>query len=196
MKTKGTDSRALLKLCCQALWEKKAEDLRILDVGEASSITDYLVLATGTSEPHLRALRSELELVLKSSGTRLVGLETAEQSGWTVVDAFDVMVHLFTPEQREHYGLENLWKDAIPVPLTDFVPAPPAPEPVVAAVVPAKPKAKAKPKPRPKAKAKAKTKAKLKPKAKPKPKKKAQAKAKPKTKAKTKAKAKPAKRRA
>jgi len=124
MKAARSRSRALLKLCCRALAEKKAENLRVLEVGAESSITDYLVLATGTSEPHLRALRNELEQALQASGTRLVGLETAEQSGWTVVDAFDVMVHLFTPGQREHYGLENLWKDAKEVPVAKLLPAP------------------------------------------------------------------------
>lgn len=132
MNTIRPASRDLLKLCCRALMEKKAEDLRVLDVGAESSITDYLVLATATSEPHLRALRGELEFALKSAHTRLVGLEAAEQSGWTVVDAFDVIVHLFLPAQRAHYGLESLWKDAVPVSvdaLLDLVPpAPVAPK--------------------------------------------------------------------
>jgi ribosome-associated protein len=153
MKAKKTASLELLKLCCLALWEKKAENLRVLEVGDESSITDYLVLATGTSEPHLRALRGELEQALKASRTRLVGVDSAELSGWTVVDAFDVMVHLFTPEQREHYGLENLWKDAREVSVASLLPPPPKP----------KPKAKARPKP--KAKTKPKVKAKAKPKA-------------------------------
>jgi ribosome-associated protein len=128
MNTIRPASRDLLKLCCRALMEKKAEDLRVLDVGAESSITDYLVLATATSEPHLRALRGELEFALKSAHTRLVGLEAAEQSGWTVVDAFDVIVHLFLPAQREHYGLESLWKDAVPVSVDALLDlAPPAP---------------------------------------------------------------------
>lgn len=188
MKTKGSNSPELLRLCCRALWEKKAENLRVLDVGDESSITDYLVLATGTSEPHLRALRAELEFALRSAQTRVVGVDTSEQSGWTVVDAFDVMVHLFTPEQREHYGLENLWKDAKDVPVAQFLPAPPVAE----VVVKAKPRARrvAKPKAaKPAAKAKAKPKAKSKPapKAKVKPKAKAPAKAKKKAPAKRRA---------
>lgn len=115
MKLKKSDSLELVKLCCRALDEKKAEDLRVLDVSELSSITDYLVIATGSSEPHLRALRIELEKALDGAKTHIVGMETAQESGWLVVDVFDVMVHLFTPAQREHYGLENLWKDAVEV---------------------------------------------------------------------------------
>jgi ribosome-associated protein len=124
MKSKTAGSLALLRHLCRALAEKKAEDLRILDVGAQSSITDYLVLATGTSEPHLRALGSELARVLDEADTRLVGRETVAASGWMVVDAFDVMVHLFTPAQRRHYALENLWKDAREVPVDKLLAEP------------------------------------------------------------------------
>ncbi len=111
---KGTSSASLelVKLCCRALDEKKAIDLRVLDVSEQSSITDYLVIATGNSEPHLRALRIELEKALDASQTRIVGMEIVQESGWIVIDAFDVMIHVFLPDTRERYGLENLWKDA------------------------------------------------------------------------------------
>ncbi len=114
---KGTSLPALelVKLCCRALEDKKAVDLRVLDVSEQSSITDYLVLATGNSEPHLRALRVELEKVIDASKTAIVGMEVSQDSGWIVIDAFDVMIHLFSPETRQRYGLENLWKDAVEV---------------------------------------------------------------------------------
>ncbi len=119
----------LVKLCARALDEKKAEDLRVLDVSAQSSITDYLVLATGNSEPHLRALRVELEKVIDASGTRIVGMELAQESGWLVVDAFDVMVHLFTPEQRRKYQLERLWKDAVEISIPSLLAVPPAAAP-------------------------------------------------------------------
>ena len=115
MKGKKSNALQLVKLCCQALDEKKAEDLQVLDVSAQSSITDYLILATGTSEPHLRALRVDLEKAIDATSNRIVGMETAQESGWIVVDVFDVMVHLFTPDTRAKYGLENLWKDATEV---------------------------------------------------------------------------------
>lgn len=121
MKLKKTDSLALAKLCCQSLDEKKAGDLRVLDVSEQSSITDYLVLATGTSDPHLRALRIELEKALDGAKAHIVGMESAPDSGWVVIDAFDVMIHLFSADQRSHYGLENLWKDAVEVPIAKLL---------------------------------------------------------------------------
>lgn len=117
--TKQTNPAAYetVKACCRVLDDKKAGDLKVFDVSAQSSITDYLVLATATSEPHLRALRVEIEKVLDAAGTRIVGMEMAQESGWVVVDAFDVMIHLFLGPVREHYSLERLWSDAAEVSL-------------------------------------------------------------------------------
>jgi ribosome-associated protein len=112
MKSKKQAVLDLVKLCCRVLDDKKADALTVLDVSEQSSITDYLVIATATSAPHLRALRVELEKALDSNRVHLVGIETAQESGWLVIDAFDVMIHLFLAETRERYGLERLWRDA------------------------------------------------------------------------------------
>ena len=108
----------LLTQVVRALDAKKAEDVQVLHVGELSSITDYLVVGTATSDPHLRALRVELEKVIDAEGAKILGIDTSKGSGWTVVDAFDVMVHLFTPENREKYRLELLWRDAQVVPVS------------------------------------------------------------------------------
>ena len=121
MKPTEAQSLDLVRLCCRALDEKKAGDLRVLDVRELSSITDYLVIGTATSEPHVRALRVELEKALDSVKTHIVGFETARESGWAVMDAFDVMVHIFTPEKRDRYRLESLWRDAKDVDLKDLL---------------------------------------------------------------------------
>jgi ribosome-associated protein len=102
----------LLQLLIQSLDAKKAEDLRVFNVSKHSSITDYLVLATVTAEPHLRALRIEMEKVLDAENAKILGIDTMAGSGWLVVDAFDVMVHLFTKESRNKYRLELLWRDA------------------------------------------------------------------------------------
>lgn len=91
---------------------KKAENIQVLDVSAQSSITDYLVIATGTSDPHLKALKAALDQALKDSGVDLLGEDREVGSGWIVVDAFDFMVHLQTEGMRELYNLERLWKDA------------------------------------------------------------------------------------
>jgi ribosome-associated protein len=111
----------LLRQVVRALDAKKAEDLRVLEVGRVSSITDYLVLATGTSDPHLRALRVELERVLDEQKAKILSVDTTKGSGWTVVDAFDVMIHLFTPENRDKYRMELLWRDATELAMGDLL---------------------------------------------------------------------------
>jgi ribosome-associated protein len=138
---------SILAPICRALDDKKAEEIRVLKVSQQSSITDYLVLATGTSDPHLRALRVELEKVLDSAKVHIVGMDTSQESGWVVIDAFDVMIHVMTPQNRQKYALENLWKDAEEIALADIlaVPKPKAKKPAKSAPPPAaaeKPKAK------------------------------------------------------
>lgn len=124
MKSKKTPALELVKLVCRVLDDKKAGGIEVLDVSHQSSITDYLVLATATSEPHLRALRVEIEKALDAARVHLVGMEAAQESGWLVIDAFDVMMHLFLAPMRERYGLERLWQDAVQVPLASLLEAP------------------------------------------------------------------------
>ncbi|MEM7673113.1 MAG: ribosome silencing factor [Verrucomicrobiota bacterium] len=101
-----------LRICCEALEDKKATDLRVLDVSEKSSITNYIVVASGMSEPHLRALRIAVEMACKQHKIQIIGADKESSSGWIVVDAFDFMVHILTDEKREYFSIETLWKDA------------------------------------------------------------------------------------
>lgn len=107
----------VLRLIVAALEAKKAENLKVLDVSAVSSITDYLIVATAGSEPHLRALRIEAERILDEEKARIVGVDNKQGSGWTVVDAFEIMIHVLTPDNREKYRLESLWKDAQVIPI-------------------------------------------------------------------------------
>lgn len=108
--------------CYRALDDKKAVDIRILDVRGKSTVTDYLLLVSGTAEPHLKALRDAIEKVTAEHQVPLVGVEESPGSGWLVVDAFDVMIHLFLPQQRAEYQLERLWKDAREIRIEDLEP--------------------------------------------------------------------------
>lgn len=133
----------LLRNLITALEDKKADNLKLLHVGGVSDITDYLLLATGNSEPHLRALRIEAEKVLDAAHAKIAGMDSGGfNSGWTVVDAYQIMVHFFTAEQRENYALEKLWKDAPEVDLKTLA-AKSAPAPKAKASKGKAPKAKA-----------------------------------------------------
>ena len=101
-----------IRCAIEALEDKKAENIRVLNVSEKSSITDYLVIATGTSDPHIKAMKGALDQALKAAGVKLIGEDREIGSGWIVVDAFDFMVHLQTAEMRDFYRLDQLWRDA------------------------------------------------------------------------------------
>ena len=107
------DSRKLALLCRELAENKKAENVVVLDLRKLSSITDYFVIATGTSEPHLRAIVDEItEKLHKDHDIRPRARDGQLQTAWVVLDFFDVIVHVMRADVREHYDLEGLWGDA------------------------------------------------------------------------------------
>ena len=107
------DSKKLATLCRELADQKKAEEIVILDVHEISSITDYFVIASGTSEPHLRAISDEIKDKLRDEhDLRPRAMDGTLHTGWLVLDFFDVIVHLMRTDVRAHYNLEGLWGDA------------------------------------------------------------------------------------
>jgi len=117
----SNQTRSQLRAVCAALEDKKAVELKILDVSESSSITDYFVIASGNSLPQLKALTGSVEKALKDNKVSILGVESDSQSGWVVIDGFDFMVHIFLPEVRSNYALDVLWKDAKEVPLDELI---------------------------------------------------------------------------
>ena len=107
------DSKQLALLCRELADNKKAENIVILEVRELSSVTDYFVICTGTSEPHLRAIVDEITDKLREAhALRPRAMDGTLQTAWVVLDFFDVIVHVMRAEVREHYDLEGLWGDA------------------------------------------------------------------------------------
>ena len=104
-----------LKLIIEVLEDKKGNDIRIFDVREQSSVTDYVILVSAISEPHAKALKINLDKMIQERGIAVIGNENESSSGWMVLDAFNFMVHIQTAEMRSFYELEELWKDALEV---------------------------------------------------------------------------------
>jgi ribosome-associated protein len=102
----------LAKLCREIALDKKAEEVLILDMREVNSVADYFILCTGNSEPHLKAIADEITRRLKDNGVRPHGRDGFPATRWVVLDYGDVMVHVFHPEMRQRYALEQLWGDA------------------------------------------------------------------------------------
>jgi ribosome-associated protein len=107
------DSKKLALLCREFADNKKAENIAILDLRELSSVTDYFVIASGTSEPHLRAIVDEItEKLREEYQLRPRAIDGTLHTAWVVLDFFDVIVHVMRKDIRERYDLETLWGDA------------------------------------------------------------------------------------
>lgn len=93
--------------------DKKAEDVLLLDVSKQSVVTDYFVICSGTSERQLQAISEGiLEQARKQLRAKPRDVEGDRSTGWLLLDFGDVIVHIFSPEKREFYSLEELWRDA------------------------------------------------------------------------------------
>lgn len=106
------EAMELAKAGRDALADKKAGDIVILDVRKLSSVTDYFVLATASNGPHLKALDSAFQQALADRGVQSVRRSGSPASGWIVCDGHSVVAHLLTKERRGYYDLEQLWRDA------------------------------------------------------------------------------------
>jgi ribosome-associated protein len=107
------ESKKLALLCRELADNRKAENIVILDLRKLSSVTDYFVICTGSSEPHLRAIVDEItEQLREIHALRPRAMDGAWRTAWVVLDYFDVIVHVMRADVREHYDLEGLWGDA------------------------------------------------------------------------------------
>ena len=102
----------LVKAIAAILDDKKAEDVKVIHTTEQTIISDYFVIATGTSSTHVKALSDELEFSMKNKHGLLPKGVEGRASGWILLDYGTVLVHLFLREQREYYNIERLWEDA------------------------------------------------------------------------------------
>ena len=105
------DIREIVKTAFEALNEKKASDIRILDISEVSVIADYFVIAGGTNRNQLQAMADEVEDKLAELGCTPKNIEGYMNGSWILMDYGDVVLHLFDEENRLFYDLERIWRD-------------------------------------------------------------------------------------
>ena len=103
------NSEALTDLVVEALDDVKAKDIVRLDVRDMTTVTDYMVVASGTSSRHVKALVDNVAEKAKEAGHRPVGIEGEEGGEWVLLDLEDTLVHVMLPKVREFYNLEKLW---------------------------------------------------------------------------------------
>ena len=94
--------------------DNKAQNISTINLRNKSYIADYMIIASGTSSRHLQALSEILVMELKKIGLNDCRIEGRESTDWKLVDAIDVIIHIFNPEKREFYDLEKMWSEEIP----------------------------------------------------------------------------------
>lgn len=112
--------RDLVRMAVRAAEAKKARDVKAVDVRGLSSVTDYLVIGTGSSDTNVRAIADSVREKLGEKGERPFSVEGLQEGGWVLLDYVDFVVHIFLADKRSFFGIEELWADAktVPVPKT------------------------------------------------------------------------------
>jgi ribosome-associated protein len=105
-------SRGKALSCARAAIDKKAENLKVLDLSDLSGFTDYFVICNGSSDRQVQAISDSIENVMSSNGHELLSVEGYAEGRWVLMDFGDVVVHVFLDALREYYDLESLWSDA------------------------------------------------------------------------------------
>ena len=105
------DSKEIAKLAIAALEDKKAEDIKIIDISEVSVIADYFIIANGTNRSQIQALSDNVEEKLSKAGVPLRQIEGYDTANWVLLDFHDVIIHIFDKENRLFYDLERIWRD-------------------------------------------------------------------------------------
>lgn len=110
---KTADSQVLLDAIVEGLLDKKAKDIKLLDVRSLTTLTDYFVVCHGTSETQIRALaNSVIEKVKEELEENVWKKEGMDARRWIILDYVNVVIHIFSEEKREYYGIERMWNDA------------------------------------------------------------------------------------
>ena len=105
----------------KALDEKKGMDIKLLKIDKVSSLADYFLICTGTSNTHVRTLCDYAEYALEQLGEEMLGREGHRGNSWELLDYGTIVVHVFTEEAREFYSLERLWADAESIDISEIV---------------------------------------------------------------------------
>lgn len=114
-------SKEMIALAVRALDAKKGKDIRVLYTADQTTLADYFVICTGTSNTQVKALSDAVEDAMTKAGEEPHHVEGHRGGQWTLLDYSAIVVHVFTEEAREFYALERLWSDATPVDLDEYL---------------------------------------------------------------------------
>ena len=115
----AVDTEAMAKVAAEAALSRKAQDVTLIDLRDMGSFTDFFVICTGTSDAHASGIAEIVHHRMREEGHRLLHRGGSRQSAWTLLDYVDTVIHVFTREAREFYGLERLWGEAPTTAISD-----------------------------------------------------------------------------
>ncbi len=115
------DSLTLAKNTAKILSDKKGLNIKVIKIDAVSVIADYMVIATGNSSTHVKALSDEVETTLDDMGVSVSHIEGYRSNSWILLDYIDVIVHIFSDEARNYYDLERLWEDGEEIDISDVL---------------------------------------------------------------------------
>lgn len=110
-----SDSRNAARIAVNALQDKKAQDLRILDIKNVTVIADYFIIASGTNSNQVQAMADNVEEALGKAGYTPRQVEGYREANWILMDYNDIIVHIFSEENRLFYDIERIWRDGVTV---------------------------------------------------------------------------------
>ena len=110
-----SDSKKYVKIAYDALADKKGENIKIIDISEVSPIADYFIIADGANQNQLQAMCDAVDEELYKAGCELKQTEGNRNSTWILMDYGDIIVHVFSKEDRLFYDLERIWKDGVEI---------------------------------------------------------------------------------
>lgn len=113
-------SNELAKIAVAALEDRKAEDVKVIDIREVSPIADYFIIANGTNQSQIQAMRDAADEALYKAGVKVQQVEGNQNSTWILMDYNDIIIHIFSKEDRLFYDLERIWRDGKAVDIAEL----------------------------------------------------------------------------
>lgn len=113
-------SREMVKMAVKALEDKKGEDIRVIDIREVSVIADYFIIANGSNTNQVQAMTDSVEEVLGKAGYESKQIEGYQNANWILMDYRDIIIHVFSKEDRLFYDLERIWRDGKMIETTEI----------------------------------------------------------------------------
>ena len=113
-------SKLMARLAYQALDDKKGEDIQVIDISQVSVLADYFIIANGTNQNQLQAMRDAADEALYKAGVKVQQIEGNQSSTWILMDYGDIIIHIFSKEDRLFYDLERTWRDGKVVDVSDL----------------------------------------------------------------------------